>query len=131
MDQIPDEYRGNRCVAVLRMPVGDNWQYYIRVGESIKAMEKDMEDRRHRYGYSFIKLPGDKVPQEKDVFLARFEQVNVSFLDLVVDMVSDLNSSKKAKTSPLDSVTIDDILAMQKKKGPAKSKKDDSPVLGI
>jgi len=129
MDQMPAEYRGNRCVALLRRPDGSNWAYYVRVGDSIKAIERDMEERRRTYGFSYIRPPDDDIPEEKDKFLAVFEMVNVDFLDLAIAKVRELNLSRAAKTSPLDIVTLDDILAMQKH--PAEKEKDDSPVLEI
>ncbi len=124
MGLIPDEYRGNRCVAVLRRPEGGSWEYYVRVGDSIQAMERDMEDRRKTYCFSYIQRPENEIPEEKDKFLARFEMVNISFLDLVIYKVKELNQSKTAKTSPLDSISIEDILSMQKTKVPAKKEKD-------
>ncbi len=130
MDQIPDEYRGNRCVAVLIKPAGSIWQYYIRTGDSIQAMEKDLEDSRHLYAHSFVMPPDHPIPELKDRFIAKFEQVNSGFLELVIDKVEKLNVSKTAKSTPPDNIVLDDILAMQKKKGPAKTEKD-STIPGI
>ncbi len=115
MNQVPDEYCGNRCVAVMRRPDGSgSWEYYVRVGDSIKAIEKDMEECKKTYGFSYIKLPDKPAPDEKDRFLAIFEMVNISFIDLVVGKVRELNQSKTARTIPIESITLDDVLSMRK-----------------
>ncbi|MEM2916407.1 MAG: hypothetical protein QXT19_03575 [Candidatus Woesearchaeota archaeon] len=121
MDKIPDEYCGNRSIAVLRRLDGNSWEYYVRIGDSIQAIEKDIEERRTTYGFPYVRTPAEDIAEEKDKFLAKFEQVNASFLDLVLEKVYALNQSKTAKTTPLDCISVDDILAMQRKERTAKN----------